>query len=98
MERGEGSVAVSARPTFPRTYSTSGVPLIIRSWAIASRLASPMEILGWVTGMNRRLPSSKGGMNSVPMREARNRAKTNSRAALPRVILRWESAHVSTGL
>ena len=97
MESGEGSVAVSARPTLPRTYSTSGVALMIRSCSVARRFASLIEILGWVTGMNNRLPSLRGGMNSVPIRDARSRAIPNSSAAAVTVDRRWASAQESTG-
>ena len=36
MEKGAGSVEVSARPAFPKTLSTSGILLISRSWSCST--------------------------------------------------------------
>ena len=66
MERGAGSVGVSARPALPKTRSTSGNLRRIKSWAWTSRFASSMEMPGTVIGMKRIEPSSSGGMNSEP--------------------------------
>ena len=51
METGAGSVAVSARPSFPTTLSTSGKEERILSWADMTRLISGTEALGNVVGM-----------------------------------------------
>jgi hypothetical protein len=51
METGAGSVAVSARPSFPTTLSTSGKEERILSWADMTRLISGKEALGNVVGM-----------------------------------------------
>ena len=67
MLTGAGSVEVSAFPTFPSTCSTSGTDLMIASCSCTTRLTSVIDADGSVTGMNRRLPSSSGGMNSDPM-------------------------------
>ena len=48
---GAGSVAVSARPTFPNTWCTSGNEAIIRSVCWSSSLALVMEIPGSVVGI-----------------------------------------------
>ena len=51
MERGAGSVAVSARPILPKTCSTSGKGLMILSvcWSISRALVAEMP--GSVVGM-----------------------------------------------
>ena len=98
METGEGSVEVSARPTFPRTCSTSGVSLMILSWMVMSRFASLIEMLGRVTGMKSRLPSFRGGMNSLPMRVTMTIAIENRAAAIATVFFRLSSAQLSAGL
>ena len=51
MDRGAGSVGVSARPALPSTRSTSGNCLMIRSVTWSSFCASPMEMPGMVEGM-----------------------------------------------
>ena len=51
MDSGAGSVAVSARPTLPKTCSTSGNALIIRSVCWSSSRAAVIEIPGIVVGM-----------------------------------------------
>ena len=51
IEKGAGSVEVSARPAFPSTLSTSGNDLSSWSWTWSSRLASVTEIPGSVVGM-----------------------------------------------
>ncbi len=67
MLTGAGSVDVSAFPAFPSTCSTSGTDLMIASCTCMIRLTSVIDAEGSVTGMNSRLPSSSGGMNSDPM-------------------------------
>ena len=51
MEKGAGSVEVSARPALPNTRSTSGKDFRIRSCICRSRLASVTEMPGSVVGM-----------------------------------------------
>ena len=68
MESGAGSVEVSARPDLPNTVSTSGKLLMMRFWTCINCCASVTERPGNVDGMNRRVPSSSGGMNSDPSR------------------------------
>jgi hypothetical protein len=51
MEKGAGSVEVSARPALPKTRSTSGNDLSTRSWTWSRRLASVTEMPGSVVGM-----------------------------------------------
>jgi hypothetical protein len=68
MLKGAGSVAVSARPIFPKVWCTSGNEAIIRSVCWSSSLALVMEMPGKVVGMYNRSPSFRGGMNSDPMR------------------------------
>ena len=66
IEKGAGSVAVSARPALPWTLRTSGNDLSVRSCVCISRAASVTEIPGKVVGMYRIVPSLSGGMNSWP--------------------------------
>ncbi|MNC87376.1 hypothetical protein D3C83_30990 [compost metagenome] len=63
-----GSVAVSARPAFPCTDAISGNRMMMRSCADNARRASSIAIPGNVVGMTRSDPSSRGGMNSLPIR------------------------------
>ena len=51
IEKGAGSVEVSARPALPKTRSTSGNEVRMRSWVWSRRLASVTEIPGRVVGM-----------------------------------------------
>jgi len=51
MDKGAGSVEVSARPALPSTYFTSGNCLMIRSVTWSNLSASVMEIPGIVVGM-----------------------------------------------
>ena len=66
---GAESVAVSARPTFPNTDTTSGKVLIILSVCCNNSLALVMEIPGKVVGIYNISPSFNGGMNSDPTRD-----------------------------
>ena len=68
MEKGAGSVDVSARPALPSTRATSGKVIRMRSCTCISFCASATEIPGSVLGMNSTTPSSSGGMNSEPSR------------------------------
>ena len=51
MEKGAGSVAVSARPALPKTRCTSGTVRIRRSWIWRMRWASVWLMPGRVEGM-----------------------------------------------
>ncbi len=51
IEKGAGSVEVSARPALPKTRSTSGKDLRMRSWTWRMRLASVTLSPGSVVGM-----------------------------------------------
>ena len=66
MEKGAGSVDVSARPDFPSTLATSGKLMRMRSCVCIRRCASVIEMPGSVVGMKTSAPSSSGGMNSLP--------------------------------
>jgi len=65
IDRGAGSSALSARPALPAAVSTSGMPEMARPCARNTRSTSPMEAWGIREGMNRKLPSSSWGMNSL---------------------------------
>ena len=63
---GAGSSGESALPAFPTTRATSGTcDIILFCMIIASTVA---ENPAWLSseGMKRKLPSSRGGMNSLP--------------------------------
>gem|GEM_PF-2742034 len=64
---GAGSVAVSARPALPKTLCTSGKDLMIRSCVCISSAALVTEMPGNVVGMYISVPSSRLGMNSLPI-------------------------------
>src|SRR6266508_6688326 len=51
MEKGAGSVAVSARPALPKTRSTSGKDLMSLSCVCSNRCASVTEMPGIVVGI-----------------------------------------------
>jgi len=51
MEKGAGSVAVSARPALPKTWATSGTCLMRRSCTCRMRMASVWLRPGRVLGM-----------------------------------------------
>ena len=51
IEKGAGSVEVSARPALPKTTSTSGNDFRILSCSVRRRCASVTEIPGSVVGM-----------------------------------------------
>lgn len=67
ISTGAGSVAVSKRPSLPATVCTSGNDLSTRSCQLMISFTSVREVPGSSTGMNSRLPSLSGGMNSLPM-------------------------------
>jgi hypothetical protein len=68
MSNPAGSVAVFARPDLPKTVSTSGIDFRIRSWVCMISRAFATLTPGSVTGMYSTVPSSRRGMNSLPMR------------------------------
>ena len=51
ISRGAGSVAVSARPAFPKTWATSGIFMRILSCICNNLETSEMDAPGMVTGM-----------------------------------------------
>ncbi len=73
------------RPSFPATLATSGVSLITLSCQAIRRFTSVREVLGTSTGMKSRLPSSRVGMNSLPIPAATrsNGASPCARAQVP---------------
>ena len=97
MSRPAGSVAVSARPIFPNTCSTSGKVEMILSvcWSISRAFAT--DTPGKVVGMYSRSPSNRDGMNSEPsLRKGMTVANTISTA--PATTLRgWRSTQATTG-
>ena len=64
IEIGAGSSAVSARPNFPTTISTSGTePTNISNCCMTSLLCA-IPAWGMDVGIKRNVPSSNGGINS----------------------------------
>src|SRR5665213_58827 len=63
---GELSVAEFTLPALPSTDFTSGSLARILSWTCKILFTSALETSGKVTGIKRMLPSSNGGINSVP--------------------------------
>src|SRR3981081_4349839 len=66
ISRGALSVALSDRPTAPKTVSTSGKDRRIRSCSCKSCEACVIEVPGNAVGMYSEDPSNKGGMNWLP--------------------------------
>ncbi len=64
MVIGAGSVAVSARPTLPKTRSTSGCSAMSLSVCCSNSPALSTLIPGNVVGMYMRSPSCSGGISS----------------------------------
>ncbi|MNT80976.1 hypothetical protein D3C72_2205130 [compost metagenome] len=62
------------------------------------RLASVMFTSGRVVGMKSRLPSSSGGMNSLPMLLASGTLRTMLATASPTIVFLKRRAVKSTGL
>ncbi|MCY1236985.1 hypothetical protein D9M72_496650 [compost metagenome] len=60
-------MAVSARPALPKTVSTSGKDLMMRSWVCISSAALVTDRPGKVVGMYISVPSLRAGMNSLPI-------------------------------
>lgn len=65
---GAGSVAVRALQAFPTTFSTSGISDMILFVSMSKSLALLSLTSGTVIGIYMILPSSRGGMNSLPIR------------------------------
>ncbi len=72
ISSGAGSVALLARPALPNTDSTSGKPLMIRSWSCMVSAALVTDMPGRLEGMYISVPSLRVGMNSVPSFSAGN--------------------------
>ena len=97
MEMGELSVAVLALPAFPRTCSTSGIPLMILSCTCSNLLASEFEISGRVTGIKSRDPSSKGGINSRPRFIIIGILMSSAKILIPSVVFFHFMHHLISG-
>ena len=82
IEMGAGSSGLSTRPSLPTAWATSGIASRARSSLASTSRASPMDAWGMVVGMNRKLPSSRGGMNSLPSPGKTSRASCQG-------ALRW---------
>jgi hypothetical protein len=95
---GAGSVAVFALPAFQTTFSTSGISEIILFDSMSSSLALFSLTSGKVIGIYIRLPSSKGGINSEPIRVNNPTHVNNKIHAIIRAVFLFLRAHMSTGL
>ena len=94
---GAGSVAVSARPAFPWTVATSGRVLMSRSVCCSSSAALPTDKPGRAVGMKSRSPSSRGGMNSPPIRSMGQAVAASSNKAMAMVARGQRSTTSSSG-
>src|SRR5712692_9753295 len=97
IENGAGSVAVSARPTFPNTDATSVDLAKARSCRRTCAPPSSIGAPGSVVGMNNRSPSSMRGRNSPPRRSAIGTQDTSSRVAISSVSIGRERAKWTKG-
>src|SRR5438132_13589631 len=88
ISRGALSVALSDRPTAPKTVATSGKERMIRSCSCKSCEACVIEIPGRAVGMYRDEPSYKGGMNWLPSRNINGKVRTRKIRFINRVVLR----------
>src|SRR5260221_6670790 len=95
---GELSVAVFARPALPKTFFTSGMLLMILSWTCKSCFASELDISGIVTGINNMVPSSKGGINSLPRLINKGILISNAIILMVSVVLRQVTHQFNIGL
>ena len=85
MVSGAGSVAVSARPIFPKTVATAGEPASAESWKRSCNGSSSSGAPGSVLGMKRRSPSSMRGRNSRPSPGSSGRQERSAAPAMARV-------------
>jgi hypothetical protein len=97
IDRGAGSVGLSARPALPSTDSTSGTSRSIASCRWSCRRASSTEMPGSVVGMYSTSPSSSGGMNSRPNRGASGSADTTAITPSSTVVTGLRSATCTKG-
>ena len=97
MSKPAGSVAVDARPLFPQTCSTSGNWRSRPSWMRRISLARAILTPGNVVGINRIVPSSTGGMNSLPIRDHGIQVTISVATAIHTTGHRWRSTEVING-
>ena len=98
IDSGAGSVAVLARPALPNTVFTSGKAARIESCLRSASSAVCTLMPGNVVGMYRREPSSRGGMNSDPMRWAGSSARITAAMVAPTTGQRNLNAHCRIGV
>src|SRR5437763_12936944 len=92
------SVALSDRPTVPKTVSTSGKERMIRSWTCSNCVACVMEIPGSDVVMYSAEPSYNAGINWLPSfhgkgKLAARNARSASSVVLDRKSTRLNSSH-----
>jgi len=97
MVSGAGSVAVSARPIFPKTVATAGEPASAESWKRSCSGSSSSGAPGKVLGMKRRSPSSMRGRNSRPSPGSSGRQERSAAPAMASVQPGRESATCTKG-
>ena len=76
-----GSLAISGRPVFETTLSTSGNSSSVRSMALVISIELSSDTLGRRTAWTARSPSSSLGTNSRPNREASTTLRANTATA-----------------
>src|SRR6266567_379035 len=97
MSSGALSVGLSERPTTPKTLSTSGKDLMMRSCSWSNVEACVIEIPGRAVGMYNDEPSYSGGMNWLPMRHASGSVTTKKIKLRSRVVFRYRRHKRRTG-
>src|SRR5713101_5491714 len=97
MSNGALSVALSERPTAPKTLSTSGEDRRTRSSSCKSCEAWVMEIPGSEVGMYKDEPSYKGGINWLPNLNISGNVKIRNSRLSRRVVFRYLRHSFRTG-
>src|SRR5437764_1100437 len=82
------SVALSDRPTVPKTVSTSGKERMIRSWTCSNCVACVMEIPGSDVGMYSAEPSYNAGINWLPSFHAKGKLTARNARFASSVVFR----------
>src|SRR5713101_7634103 len=97
ISSGALSVALSERPTAPKTVSTSGKERRIRSCSCSNFEASTMEIPGSDVGMYNEEPSYSGGMNWLPSLNINGNVTIRNTRFRSSVVFRYFKQRRSTG-
>ena len=94
---GAGSLAISAVPTLENTRSTSGNALIVRSSSLCIDIACVRLVPGMRKACIAMSPSSRLGMNSLPIRVSSRPLRITDAAATVSTSGLFAIAQWSTG-